>query len=186
MNSFWSNIFGSRSEENSVYHFLAKIPVFSGLKTRELQAVERIVHCRDYKAQEVVFRKDDPGVGMYIIQKGSVRIVLPPNTVKTQKSLEKTSHEGQIILAHLKQGDFFGEASLPDGGARSATAVAVEETSLIGLFRPDLLGLCQRDPNTGLKVLWNVCEVLAIRLRHANFQLTTMSSEHPLELKVGD
>jgi len=159
--SFWGNIFREGSTDLSIDAFLGRLPIFSGLKPKELKAVERIVHLRTYQPDEFIFRKNDPGVGMYIIRKGRVRIFLPN---------EGEDHQ-DVLLAELMPGDFFGEASLPDGGPRSATAIALEETHMIGLFRPDLLDLCKRDPQTGLKVLWNVCEVLAIRLRHTNLDL---------------
>jgi CRP-like cAMP-binding protein len=164
LDPFWGNIFRHNLKGQSVVQFLAQIPIFSGLKTRELKALERIVHLRRYKSAEVLFRKDDPGVGMYIVRSGAVRIVIYANSNGSDSGAE-------IELARLEPGDFFGEASLADGGPRSATAIVDGETSLIGLFRPDLLDLCQRDQSTGLKVLWNICEVLSLRLRSTNIEL---------------
>lgn len=172
--SFWSNIFRSDSQEKGLSQLLAQVPIFSGLKSRELRALERIVHSRKYRPDETVFQKNDPGVGMYIIQSGSVRIILdaPRKSGFGGNGKNAAKKEDELLLVRLGPGDFFGEASLPDGGPRSATAIADEETSLIGFFRPDLLDLCERDRATGLKVLWNICEVLAVRLRHTNAELT--------------
>ena len=172
MEAFWGNFFRQKENAEEVHQFLQRIPVFSGLKTRELKALERIVHCRHYKPEEVIFRKDDPGVGMYIIRSGAVRIILETLSKQPDPELARQpALENEVLLARLEPGDFFGDASLPDGAPRSATAVAVKQTELIGLFRPDLIDLCQRDPKTGIKVLWNICEVLAVRLRRTNNEL---------------
>jgi len=187
LDSFWENFFKPNGGVEETYQFLAKIPIFSGLKTRELRAIERIVHCRDYQPGESIFRKGDPGVGMYIIRKGSIRIVLENEENLHPKkpapsALEENAPAQDIFLAQLGSGDFFGDASLPDGAPRSATAIATEETSLIGLFRPDLMDLCNRDPHTGIKVLWNICEVLAARLRRTNSDLRKLRLLFPEEV----
>ena len=47
----------------------------------------------------------------------------------------------------------FGEMSLLDAGARTATAIALEDTGLLILDRDDLLLLFQKNPDTALHLL---------------------------------
>lgn len=166
MDSVWGNIFRFERDRIDNTKFLEKIPIFAGLRKGELRALERITHLRKYQRGEIIFHRNDPGVGLYVVRSGSVKIVIE------QPAASAPSDE-PILLANLLVGDFFGEASLPDGSPRSATAIAEEETELIGLFRPDLLDFCSRDAKTGNKILWNVCEVLAKRLRHVNDALSS-------------
>jgi CRP-like cAMP-binding protein len=51
---------------------------------------------------------------------------------------------------------------------RSATAVARTDAVLYGLFRPDLLGLVERDPSLGVQVLLRMARVLSERLVQTN------------------
>lgn len=96
--TYWSNIFKKvEKEEKSIYAVLSKIPIFRGLTRKELRAIERILHRRSYKAEEVIFNEEEPGVGMYIIESGKVFITLG----KSKK-----------VLAVLSNGDFFGEMAL--------------------------------------------------------------------------
>jgi CRP/FNR family transcriptional regulator, cyclic AMP receptor protein len=155
----WENLF-RRKEEKDVRTLLRSIPVFEGLSERDLRAMERILHRRSYSAGEPVFRAGDPGLGMYIIEEGSVSILL-----------EEEGHE----LARLGSGEFFGEMSLFSDDPRAATAVTLEETKLFGFFEPDLAGLLQRHPRIGVHVLTRFARILSLRLARAtreNAELT--------------
>ena len=155
VNSLWSNIF-SRKKKGAYdpRKILGEIPIFSDLKQGELREIERIVHVREYETGEAVFREGDIGAGMFVIAKGRIDIVL-----------ESTEQDEPKRLATLEQSDFFGELSLLDKERRSATAKAAEPSVLIGLFRPDLLDLIDRNPRLGSKVLLSVARIIGERLR---------------------
>ena len=152
MDSFWGNIFRG-SDDESVYALLRAIPLFDGLSRGELADVESILHRREYAPDEVLFRQDNPGVGMYIIREGTIEIV--------DEATDET-------LAELSDGDFFGEMALLNETPRSATAVARTDAVLYGLFRPDLLGLVERDPSLGVQILLRMARVLSERLVQTN------------------
>ena len=174
-NAFWGNIFRKKSEAaKSLSDILKSIPIFSGLSGSELKKVEQIVHLRNYRDQEVIFRQNEPGVGMYAIRSGKVDIVY---------DLEKSSARS---LAHLEAGDFFGEMALLDEAPRSASAVAGEPSELIGLFRPDLLDLIDRNPRLGVKIILPLSKLLGERLRLTNESLHALSKsseEEPEEVE---
>jgi CRP-like cAMP-binding protein len=153
-NSLWGNIFKTRQKErDSVCNVLKKIPMFGDLKNRELLQIERILHRREYRADEVIFTEGDPGLGMYIIEDGDVDIVSGP----------ERQH-----LAGLKPGEFFGELSLLDDSPRTASAIAKTSSKLISFFQPDLFDLLDRNPRLGVKILLNLARVIGDRLKRAN------------------
>ncbi len=169
--AFWSNVLRKKSEAGkSLSDMLKSIPIFSGLSKSELKKVEQIVHLRNYRKQEVVFRQNEPGVGMYAIRSGKVDIVY---------DLEKHSARP---LAHFETGDFFGEMALLDEAPRSASAVAGEPSELIGLFRPDLLDLIDRNPRLGVKIILPLSKLLGERLRLTNERLHALSQSSEEEL----
>jgi CRP-like cAMP-binding protein len=173
--AFWANILRKKSEaEKTLSDILKRIPIFSGLNGRELKKVEQIVHLRNYREQEIVFRQNEPGVGMYAIRSGKVDIV---------NDLGKTSARS---LAHFEAGDSFGELALLDEAPRSASAVAGEPSELIGLFRPDLLDLIERNPRLGVKIILPLLQLLGERLRLTNERLHALSQsseEEPEEVE---
>ncbi len=148
----WGNFF-KRDREKDILTLLRNVPIFEGLSRSDLKAVERILHRRKYHAGEYIFRESDPGLGMYIIERGEVSIVA-----------ESRSAE----ITRLYQGDFFGEMALFNERPRNASAVAYEDTKLFGFFQPDLFGLLETRPRIGVKVVAKLARILAERLYKAN------------------
>ena len=141
-----------RGEEGNIIPVLRTVPLFEGLDFRDLKKIELIVHERTFMPDEVVFHERQPGTGMYIIKKGLVK-------------LTKTSNGEKTKIAELGEGEFFGEMSLLEDYPRSAQATAVVKTELLGVFRPDLFDLIERNPRLGSKLLLKVSQRLANRLR---------------------
>jgi CRP/FNR family transcriptional regulator, cyclic AMP receptor protein len=141
---------------------LRSIPIFSELGRRELAAVERILHKREYAAGEVIFRQDEPGLGMYIIESGRVSIL-------TDDALNN--------MVELGDGEFFGELPLLDGGSRSATAVAKSPCRIFGFFQPDLFALIERDPRLGVKIVLSLAAIIGMRLRAVNERVQTLLAQ---------
>ncbi len=156
-NSIWGDgIFKKKKKEDDIFTLLKKVPIFSDLTPKELAEVEKIVHQRKYKKNETIIHDGDPGLGMYIIAKGSVKIV------------EEDEKAGKKTLAKLSDGSFFGDMALLDEEPRSASAIALVDSDIMGFFRPDFLDLIYRKPKLGIKVLLALARVIGERLRHTN------------------
>lgn len=168
---FWTNIFKPNTViEENIFSVLKRIPIFQDLTYKELKSIERILHRRTYKADEVIFKEGEPGVGMYIIETGKVHITLG----KQQK-----------LLVLLSKGDFFGEMALILEGHRTASAISKEPTKLLGFFQPDLFNLLETNPKTGNKILQRLSQMIAERLRLGtieNRQLKTRLNDLTAEL----
>jgi CRP/FNR family cyclic AMP-dependent transcriptional regulator len=141
-----------RGEEGNIIPVLRTVPLFEGLDFRDLKKIELIVHERTFMPDEVVFHERQPGTGMYIIKKGLIKLTKTANGEKTK-------------IAELGEGEFFGEMSLLEDYPRSAQATAAVKTELLGVFRPDLFDLIERNPKLGSKILLKLSQRLANRLR---------------------
>lgn len=150
----WENLFrrGGRREQ-PILDVLARIPMFEDLSGRELRAVERVLHRRSYGEGEAVFYEGEPGLGMYIIESGTITITLG---------------DEHAVVAELQDGDFFGEIALLLDDWRTATATARTEAKLLGFFRPELFALLDESPKLGTKVLRRLAHMMARRLETAN------------------
>ena len=158
----WSNIFKSIYGESQTEITIKKIPIFENLNRRELREISKIVHKRDFLEDEYVFRNNTPGLGMYIILKGKIKI------------------EGQdgTEFAVLGNGDFFGETALINEDKRSANAKALEDTQIVAFFRSDLLEIIRRNPVFGTKILFNLCKTITVRLKKTNNLLEENNSSY--------
>jgi CRP/FNR family transcriptional regulator, cyclic AMP receptor protein len=96
---------------------------------------------RDVPAGETVFSIGEPGDSLYIVGSGSVELSVKDNT------------GAKIVLAKCGPGEQFGELSLFDHGARTASAVCIEDSTLLVLDREDLLAFLRRHPDASLDLL---------------------------------
>jgi len=149
----WSNIFKLiRKKHSEAEIALKQVPIFEDLKRRELKGIRQIVHEREFLKNEYVFKANTPGLGMYIILRGSIKI----------------EGEDGTEFATLKSGDFFGETALISEDKRSANAKALEDSLVIAFFRSDLLEIIRRSPVFGTKILFNLSNIMATRLKRTN------------------
>ena len=148
MTSLWASLL-RRPSGDPEDDLLSAIPLFEDLTPREIDAVQRLLHRRDYVAGESVFVQGEPGLGMYIISRGAVSIQSEPSGRE---------------LVELSDGDFFGEIALLNEVIRTATARAKTDCTLLSLFQPDLLGLLERNPRLGVKVLLSLARLVGMRL----------------------
>ena len=147
MSSLWKNVLGGSDEgEGDV---LRGIPLFEDLTHRELGALQRLLHRREYVAGESIFIQGEPGLGMYVLVKGVVSIQSEPSGRE---------------LVELADGDFFGEIALLNEVIRTATARAKTDCLLLSLFQPDLMGLLDRNPRLGVKILLALARLVGMRL----------------------
>jgi len=108
----------------------------------------------------LLFEEGQGCSGMYIIQKGCVR-------------LYKRVGQQKLTIDLLKEGDFFGEMACLLGQPRSINAV-VEEESQILVVDPEVLEELFREKNgLGMKILGN----LASRLRKAYDIISRLAQE---------
>lgn len=179
INYLWENIFRRADREHDIATILGQNILFKNLTRRELRFLEDIVHVRKFRSGEVVFRQNENGVGMYIIAKGSIEISVMDEFGRARGETR------EVIVTRLEAGDFFGELSLiEEGGKRSATAYSAEETTLIGFFKSDLQDILDRNPITGVKVVFRLAEVLGRRLKETTEKITHLKKEITLLTEI--
>lgn len=109
--------------------------LFAQVDSPTLETVARTLRRRRFKRNGVIFHQGDPGDSLFIIESGSVKVVL----------LSPDGGEDAII-ATLGPGMSFGELALLDGAARSASAIAVEPVEALVLDRGSFDQLLDTEP----------------------------------------
>jgi CRP/FNR family transcriptional regulator len=129
---------------------LASLPIFSGLTEAELGFLAQRAVARTISSGQMLFAEGEPCTGLYVVQSGHVRIF-------------KTSSGGrEQVLALDGPGNSIAELPVFDGGPYPASAVAVDEATLLFVSKQDFQALCLKQPEVALKVL----RVVGSRLRH--------------------
>lgn len=128
---------------------LAKVPIFSGLTSAELEFLAQRTVPRHYSGGELIFNEGEPCAGLYVVESGHVRIF-------------KSSAGGrEQVLSIDGPGSSMAELPVFDGGDYPASAAAVEQSTLLFVSKQDFQALCLTHPQVALKVL----RVVGARLR---------------------
>lgn len=128
-----------------------QVSLFQGLPRGALRDLAEVVHPRDYKRDEFIYYQHDPGLGLYIVQRGGVRL------------LAEDDDGMPYELCQVAENGFFGELSLLGDFRRQETAQAITETRVLGFFIPDLKMLTKRNPSVGAAVAMALARHLAIQ-----------------------
>ena len=101
---------------------MVDIPVFRCLKEEELSKLSSRLEEYTFKSGDIIIREgeveEEENRRMYIIRKGEVEV------------LKEDWAMNQRLVNILKEGDYFGEMSLIDNEARSATVRALSEVTV--------------------------------------------------------
>jgi CRP/FNR family transcriptional regulator, cyclic AMP receptor protein len=123
------------AQDPLVREALVACRLFAGLDDATMDLVVGALRSRRFRRAEVIFHGGDPGDSLFVVSSGSVKIMVTPE-----------DGSEPAILAMIGPGGFFGELALLDGGARSATAVAVDAVETFVLRRPAFEGLVDEEP----------------------------------------
>ncbi|MGD0589750.1 MAG: Crp/Fnr family transcriptional regulator [Bacteroidota bacterium] len=140
-------------------NFLRNVPIFAELEEKDLLRVVKLGTSQKYKKGNIVVLEQESGAALFVIITGKVKVV-------------RMDEDGrEVILSMFGPGEFFGEMSLLDGLARSASVVATMKSELFMIHRRDFLELLNEFPTVTISLLAE----LAMRLRKADMQIKSLS-----------
>lgn len=127
---------------------IRKIDIFEPLDDRIINKIAQVCIPREYSAGDYIVRQGDPGLGLYFITRGRVKVEIDTNSVKT-------------LVAHLEAGSFLGELSIIDNKPRSANVICLADTGCLLLTRNSFQKLMNKYPEIAIQM----ARALAARLR---------------------
>ena len=130
---------------------IASIPLFHALPADAVERLRAAASARGVAKGEIIFRQGDLPEDLLIVERGSVEIVLD-------------TPAGEVVLATLREGAFFGELAIFEHRPRTASARAAEESRLVSIPRTAILDLIATHPPAAVQFL----AIVAGRLRGAD------------------
>jgi sulfate permease, SulP family len=141
---------------------LNEMDLFKERKEETLVALESCLEKCSYKAGEKIYTVGEAGDKLFLIRRGSVRIMLP-------------AEEGVArYLTTSARGDFFGGLSFLDHQPRSNEAVAYTDTDLFMLSRESFEKLNIGHKRLALSLIEAIASILAMRLRYDDLELAAL------------
>jgi CRP/FNR family transcriptional regulator, cyclic AMP receptor protein len=141
---------------------LTEVPIFSLLDEKERATLAERVETVTFANGTVLFNRGDPGDSLYVVRSGAVELFFKNDTGE------------RIVLDTVTPGHFFGEISLLDGGARTASAVAIQDVEAVVVDREDLAELMRLQPGAAMELL----SATGRRLRETNEKLRHTASRN--------
>jgi CRP-like cAMP-binding protein len=119
---------------------LERVPLFSGLKRKEIDRISRALRDRTVSAGDTLATEGKEGVGFFLIETGTALVTVGGEEKRT-----------------LGPGDYFGEIALLAGTTRTATVTAQTDVRCWGLSAWEFRPLVQENAT----IAWQLLETLA-------------------------
>ena len=130
--------FRARVEQNyrkrALESHLRGIPIFSSVTPEFISYLRDRVELRQYSAGQLICRQGEPAHSFFLVRIGFVKVT--------------ESHPGgDLVLAYLGRGSFFGELSLMGGGIRTANCTALDHVEVVRIRVEDFNLMLDRFPD---------------------------------------
>ena len=137
---------------------LRGVPMFADLSPDFIARLKESVELLRFAPGQVIAQQGETADSFYLVRIGFVKI-------------SEEYPGGELVLAYLSRGDYFGEIGLLGGGVRTATCTALDHVEVVRISGGDFLEMIAKFPSvrTGL-------EVVAAERRAANEQRMQMVS----------
>jgi hypothetical protein len=130
---------------------IRKLDFFEPLDNRIIKQIAQQCFDREFAAGDTIIRQGEPGLGLYFITEGKVRV-------------EIADKGGVTPVAELMDGDCLGEFSIVDDKARSANVICIQNTKCLLLTRDSFSKLMTKHPEIALQMV----KALVARIRATN------------------
>lgn len=125
--------------DHSLVKALKGVPEFGALDDHARLAIVGASATLFWPAGSLIFEKGSPAEALYIVLEGRVRIFEPRD-------------DGEVEVAEMGPGDFFGELALLLEGVRSKSAQAIEDVELMVILKSAFDELLESDPDLNEQV----------------------------------
>jgi CRP/FNR family transcriptional regulator len=134
-----------------------------------LAALRRLARRKSFSENQIIFSEGDSSDFLPVVERGKVKMVRFPDVDK------------EVIIGIFEGGEMFAVPPVFDGAPYPSTAVAMEETTLLLLYRQDFLRLLRESSEFSFAVIAWMCEML----REKTATIKNLATASP-EQRVGN
>jgi CRP/FNR family transcriptional regulator, cyclic AMP receptor protein len=138
---------------------LSQLDLFRGLASADLDRLLQHVHPAAFSTGKNILTAEQPGEVVYVIVTGTVKVHV------------EQRDGSDVILAILGPGQVLGEIAAVDRSGRSASAVAMEDSTLLWIDQRVFWNSLETMPGMSR----NLVEIFARRIRLANAQIQALA-----------
>jgi CRP-like cAMP-binding protein/Fe-S-cluster-containing hydrogenase component 2/ferredoxin len=125
--------------ERALDSHLRAVPVFAGLTEEFIEGLREKVELLRCSPGQVICRQGDLADSFYLVRIGFVKVT-------------QAHPGGNMVLAYLSRGDYFGETGLLEGDVRTATCTALDHVELVRMGADDFNRMIEQFPDVRQKL----------------------------------
>ena len=149
--------------KRALENHLRGVPMFADLSTDFIEHLKESVELVRFAPGQVIARQGDAADSFYLVRIGFVKI-------------SENYPGGELVLAYLSRGDYFGEIGLLGGSVRTATCTALDHVEVVRVSGDDFREMVERFPNVRRGL-----EAVAEERRSGNAQRMQMVHSVPID-----
>jgi len=149
--------------KRALENHLRGVPMFADLSSDFIEHLKESVELLRFAPGQVIARQSDAADSFYLVRIGFVKI-------------SENYPGGELVLAYLSRGDYFGEIGLLGGGVRTATCTALDHVEVVRVSGDDFRQMIERFPSVRRGL-----EAVAEERRSANAQRMQMVHSVPID-----
>ncbi|HKV25205.1 MAG TPA: cyclic nucleotide-binding domain-containing protein [Candidatus Acidoferrum sp.] len=142
---------------------LRGVPMFAELSPDFIEKLKERVELQRFAPGQVIAQQGGAARSFYLVRIGFVKV-------------SETYPGGELVLAYLSRGDYFGEIGLLGGGVRTATCTALDHVEVVRISGDDFREMVERFPGVRQGL-----EAAAAERRAANEQRMQMVHSVPID-----
>ncbi len=142
---------------------LRGVPMFAELSPDFIEHLKESVELQRFAPGQTIARQGDPADSFYLVRIGFVKI-------------SENYSGGELVLAYLSRGDYFGEIGLLGGGVRTANCTALDHVEVVRVSGDDFRQMIERFPHVRRGL-----EAVAAERRAANQQRLQVVHSVPID-----
>src|SRR5579859_1541697 len=120
--------------KRALENHLRGVPMFADLSADFIEHLKESVELVRFAPGQVIAQQGDAADSFYLVRIGFVKI-------------SENYPGGELVLAYLSRGDYFGEIGLLGGGVRTATCTALDHVEVVRIPGEDFRQMVERFPS---------------------------------------
>ncbi len=151
------------------------ISVFKGLNEEQVRSLFEICRRVIFQKNDVIMEEDEDRFSIYFFIDGEV-LVTNVITMKMSNQAGYSEVEKSLVRLSADQVGVLGEMSVFEEQKRSATVKAYAPCILYEIDRKEFLQFLEDQPETGVKILFNIASILCARVRRGNTDILKLTT----------
>ena len=140
-----------------------QLPLFQDLTPAQLELLCPLFVACEYHSRTVLFEQGEPAIFLYLIISGEVSIRYQP----------EDDHEN-ITIIRVRDGGMVGWSAVIGRRFYTSTAECTQHTTMLRVRGADLQALCEQHPETGLRIVDRLANMVAERTQGGHPQIVAL------------